>query len=157
MKPNIGISEKNLRSVCELLNDCLADAHLLYFKIRKFHWNVNGDNFMELHKLFENHYEQVQEAIDAIAERVSKLGGIAIGTTEEFSKRSSLKEKPGKNPANPEMIKELLADHETIIRALRKGIDDADEKYDDAGTADFLTTLMESHETMAWTLRRYFK
>lgn len=158
MKPNIGITEKNLKSVCELLNTCLADSHLLYFKIRKFHWNVMGDNFMELHKLFENHYEQVQEAIDKIAERVSQLGGIAIGTTSEFSKMSSLKERPGKNPENNlDMIKELLADHETIIKALRKGVDDADEKYEDKGTADFLTGLMEQHELMAWTLRRYFK
>ena len=53
------------------------------------------------------------------------------------------------------MIKELLADHEHIIVALRKAVDDCDEKYKDAGTADFLTGLMEDHETIAWTLRRY--
>jgi len=158
MKPNIGITEKNLKSACELLNNCLADSHILYFKLRKFHWNVMGDNFMELHKLFESHYEQVQEAIDNIAERVSQLGGFAIGTTSEFSKNSSLKENPGKNPANNlEMIQELLTDHETIIKNLRKGVEDSDKKYSDQGTADFLTSLMEDHEKMAWTLRRYFK
>lgn len=157
MKPDIGITDKNLKAVCVILNNCLADSHILYFKLRKYHWNVQGDNFMELHQLFETHYEQVQEAIDNIAERISQLGGIAIGTTSEFSKNSSLKEHPGKNPANMEMIAELLGDHETVIKNLRAGIDDADEKYSDQGTADFLTDLIRAHEKMAWTLRRYLK
>ncbi len=156
MEPNIGITKKNLKEVCLILNNCLADAHILYFKLRKYHWNVQGDNFMELHKLFENHYEQVQKAIDEIAERVSQLGGMAIGTTSEFAKSSSLKEAPGKNPANNlDMIKELLADHETIIRNLRVGVEESEEKYSDQGTSDFLTGLMQQHEMMAWTLRRY--
>ncbi|MBA5793451.1 DNA starvation/stationary phase protection protein [Flavobacterium sp. xlx-214] len=156
MEPNIGITKKNLKEVCSILNNCLADAHILYFKLRKYHWNVQGDNFMELHKLFENHYEQVQAAIDEIAERVSQLGGMAIGTTSEFAKGSSLKETPGKNPVNNlDMIKELLADHETIIRNLRVGVEESEEKYSDQGTSDFLTGLMQKHEMMAWTLRRY--
>ena len=63
---------------------------------------------MERHKLFESHYDQVAEAIDEIAERVSQPGGMAIGTTVEFAKHSSLKEAPGKNPANNmDMVKEL--------------------------------------------------
>lgn len=156
MEPNIGITKKNLKAVCSILNNCLADAHILYFKLRKYHWNVKGDNFMELHKLFETHYEQVQEAIDEIAERVSQLGGMAIGTTSEFAKGSSLKEEPGENPENNiDMIKVLLADHETVIRNLRVGVDDSEEKYSDQGTSDFLTGLMQQHEMMAWTLRRY--
>lgn len=157
MKPNIGITEKNLKGSIAMLNTCLADAHIIYFKLRKFHWNVKGDNFMELHKLFESHYEQLAESIDAIAERVSQLGGEAIGTTSEFSKLSTLKEAPGKNPSNNlDMIKELLSDHETIIKSLRKGIEDADEKFNDMGTSDFLNGLIQDHEKMAWTLRRYF-
>ncbi|MGB4772525.1 MAG: DNA starvation/stationary phase protection protein [Chitinophagaceae bacterium] len=158
MKPNIGIADKNLKGSVNLLNSCLADAQLLYTKLRKYHWNVKGDNFMELHKLFESHYEQMAESIDEIAERVSQLGGMAIGTTSEFAKHSQLKEAPGKNPANNlDMVKELLEDHEAVIRSLREGIDKADEEFKDAGTADFLTELIQSHEKMAWTLRRYFK
>ncbi len=158
MQPKIGLTDKNLKAVCTLLNNCLADSVMLYIKIRKFHWNVKGDNFMELHKLFESHYDQVQEAIDNIAERVSQLGGMAFGTTSEFAKNSSIKESPGKNPANNlDMIKELLSDHETIIQGLRKGIDQAADQLKDQGTADFLTGLIQDHEKMAWTLRRYFK
>ncbi len=73
----------------------------------------------------------------------------------EFLEVSSLKESPGKYPAQKEMISELLTDHESIIKTLRESIDECDEKLGDTGTADFLTGLMTEHETLAWTLRRY--
>ncbi len=155
MKPNIGLSEKNLSAVNGLLTAILSDAVVLYTKTRKFHWNVSGNSFMELHKLFEAHYKKLEEAIDEIAERINKLGSKTPGTMTEFLKAASLKESPGKYPAQAEMIKELLKDHETVIISLRKSIDDCDEKYGDKGTADFITDLLREHETLAWTLRRY--
>lgn len=157
MKPDLGITDKNLTSVNDLLNHVLADGNVLYIKLRKFHWNLSGDNFMELHKLFEEQYNAVAEAIDEVAERISTLGGVAVGTTAEFADLSLLIENPGKIPTNQEMIKELVADHETIVKALRKHVDDTEEKYGDKGTSDFLTGLMQEHEKMAWKLRKYFK
>jgi starvation-inducible DNA-binding protein len=156
MKPNIGISDKNLAHITKILTVVLADAMVLYVKTRKFHWNVSGESFMELHKLFENQYDKLEEAIDEIAERINKLGSKTIGTMEEFIKESSIKESPGKYPSSKDMIRELLKDHETVIQSLRKSVDDCTDKYKDTGTADFLTGLMEDHETIAWTLRRYF-
>ena len=156
MKPNIGISEKNLTHVTDILSNVLADEMMLYVKTRKFHWNVAGESFMELHKLFEKQYNELEETIDEVAERINKLGSKTIGTMHEFAKLSSLKEAPGKYPTSREMIRELLKDNETIIQSLRKNVDDCSDKYKDAGTADFLTGMMEQHETIAWTLRRYF-
>lgn len=156
MKPDIGISTKNIEGVTGILTDVLSDLMVLYSKTRKFHWNVKGESFMELHKLFESQYKQLEEAIDEVAERINKLGAPVIGTFKEFLGNTSLKEKPGNYPARTDMLKELLADHETVIKNLRKAIDDCDEKYKDAGTTDFLTGLMKEHETIAWTLRRYF-
>ncbi len=156
MKPNIGISDKNLKGVTGILTNVLSDAMLLYSKTRKFHWNVKGESFMELHKLFESHYKQLEKAIDEIAERINKLGSPVIGTFEEFIKHTSLSEAPGKYPDRNGMLKELLTDHESVIKALRKFIDECDNTYEDAGTADFLTDLIKEHETIAWTLRRYF-
>lgn len=157
MKTNIGISAKDLASVKDRLNKVLADAVLLYTKTRKFHWNVSGNSFMELHKLFEDQYKKLEEAIDEIAERINKLGFKTPGTMTEFLEIASLKEAPGNYPSQTEMIKELLKDHETIILFLRKSIDECDEKFSDKGTADFLTDLIREHETMAWTLRRYLE
>lgn len=155
MKPNIGISEKNSKQINDLLSVALANETVLYMKTRKFHWNISGESFMELHRLFEEHYKQIEKIIDEVAERIGKLGGKTIGTLAEFSKHTTLKEHPGKYPGSKEMIKELLKDHETMIRELRKDVDACDEKFKDAGTTDFLTGIMESHETIAWVLRRY--
>jgi starvation-inducible DNA-binding protein len=155
MKPNIGIPTKKLDAVCELLSTTLANQVVLYTKTRKFHWNVCGESFMELHKLFEGQYKQLEESIDEVAERISKLGGKTIGTLHEFAKLTSIKEHPGKYPSSKEMLKELLEDHETVIIQLRKFVDECNQKHSDAGSADFLTGLMEQHETIAWTLRRY--
>jgi starvation-inducible DNA-binding protein len=155
MKPNIGIPKQKLDAVTHLLSAVLSDQVTLYTKTRKFHWNIAGESFMELHKLFEGQYKQLEESIDEVAERISKLGGKAIGTMHEFGKLSLIKEHPGKYPSSKEMIRELLEDHETVIIILRKFVDQCTEKYYDAGTADILTGLMEQHETTAWTLRRY--
>ena len=155
MKTNIGISEKNLKNSCSLLSTVLANEMTLYIKTRKSHWNVSGESFMELHKLFENQYKQLEESIDEIAERIGKLGHKTIGTMHEYLKLSSVKESPGKYSSSKDMIVELLKDHETVVIQLRKDIDDCAKKNKDAGTADFLTGLMEQHETTAWILRRY--
>lgn len=157
MKPNLGITPKNLNAVNDVLNKVLADGNVLYIKLRKFHWNLSGDNFMELHLLFEDQYNAVAEGVDAVAERISTLGGVAIGTTSEFAKMSQLKENPGKIPSGQEMLRELVGDHESIVKSLRKNLDTVEEKFGDAGTSDFLNGLMQAHEKMAWKLRKYFK
>lgn len=156
MTPSIGISAANLKKVSQVLTSVLADSMMLYIKTRKFHWNVSGESFMEYHKLFEEQYKKLEEDIDEIAERISKLGFPTIGTSKEFSTNSHLKETPGKNPNAKGMLKELLQDHESIIVHLRKYIDACENDYKDKGTADLLTALMREHETMAWKLRRYF-
>ena len=155
MKLNIGITEKDLKSTNKLLGNILADEMVLYIKTRKAHWNVSGESFMELHKLFEGQYKQLEESIDEVAERIGKLGEKTVGTMEEFISLTSLKEHPGKYESSKEVIAELLNDHESVIVKLRKDIDESADKNNDAGTADFLTGLMEQHETISWVLRRY--
>lgn len=155
MTPKIGITETNLEKANQLLSVVLSDEMTLYVKTRKFHWNVSGESFMELHKLFEDHYKQLELIIDEVAERIGKLGGKAIGTMTEFSKLTRIKENPNKYPVQKAMLAELLADHEIIIAELRKDIDQSDDENHDVGTADLLTGILQQHETIAWILRRY--
>jgi starvation-inducible DNA-binding protein len=157
MKLNIGITEAHLKSSITILSSLLANEMTLYIKLRKFHWNVSGQSFMELHQLFEAQYTELEVAIDETAERISKLGGKTIGTMSEFNKLSVIKESPNVYPVQKEMLQELVKDHETLIVQLREDIDTCDSKNNDAGTADFLTGLMKDHETMAWKLRRYLE
>ena len=155
MKPNIGITEKHLKNTVQVLSAVLANEMTLYVKTRKSHWNITGESFMELHRLFEEHYKLLESAIDEVAERIGKLGEKTIGTMSEFIKSATLKEHPGKYLSSKDMLKELLKDHEEVIIQLREGVEECQQKNKDAGTADFLTGLMEQHETIAWILRRY--
>ncbi len=154
---NIGISEKNRGASAGILNALLADEYVLYTKTRKYHWNVTGPHFSELHKLFEAQYEALDETIDEVAERARALGEEAFGTLAEFIEHTSLEEKPGKNPDADGMIEDLLEDHETVINHLRRDLALCAEKYADMGTSDFLTGLMEEHEKMAWMLRSFLQ
>ena len=155
MKANIGITEKNTKQSVSILETLLANEMTLYVKTRKAHWNVTGESFMELHKLFQAHYSELEESIDVIAERIGKLGHHTIGTMHEFLKLTTLKEHSGKYNSSKDVLKELLHDHETIVLELRENLESCIEKSNDLGTIDFLTGLMEQHETIAWVLRRY--
>jgi starvation-inducible DNA-binding protein len=156
MKTSIGLSAEQLKTSTYILSTVLADEVTLYMKTRKFHWNVSGESFMELHKLFEHQYKEIEEIIDEVAERIGKLGSVTIGTMTQYVKMTRLKESPDEYPERLKMVEELLKDHETVIKALREDIDKCDESGD-AGTTDFLTGVMQAHETIAWTLRRYLK
>jgi starvation-inducible DNA-binding protein len=155
MTPKIGITEEHLQKANSLLSVVLSDEMTLYVKTRKFHWNVAGESFMELHKLFEEQYTELEQTIDLVAERIGKLGGKTIGTMSEFIKLSRIKENPNKYPNQKTMLAELLADHEILITELRKDINKSAEENHDAGTADLLTGILQQHETVAWVLRRY--
>jgi starvation-inducible DNA-binding protein len=113
MKPQIGITENHLANSVALLSSVLADGMTLYIKT-KFHWNVCGESFMEIHKLFENQYK-TEESIDEIAERINKLGKQL--TMAEFTELPTLRN-PKQIPIS-EMLTELLNDHETVIVSLR--------------------------------------
>jgi starvation-inducible DNA-binding protein len=155
MNPKIGMKDADRGAVVDILNTLLADEVVLYVKTRNYHWNVVGSDFGELHKFFEDQYEKIEDFMDDTAERARALGGHALGTLVELQKRSRLKEAPGRYPKAPAMVADLLADHEAIVQALRKDLETSQDKHGDAGTADFLTGLMEEHEKMAWMLRSY--
>ena len=155
MIPKIGMSEIHLQRSNDLMSIILSDEMTLYIKTRKFHWNVAGESFMELHKLFEKQYSELEIIIDEVAERINKLGGKTIGTMNEFTLLSRIVEHPNKYPVQKAMISELLSDHEMIISELRKDIDVCADECHDVGSADLLTGILQQHESIAWILRRY--
>lgn len=154
MKANIGITDKNKQAVVAVLNVLLADEHVLYTKTRNYHWNYEGDNFMEMHKLYEGQYDELAKIIDEVAERIRMLGHYPEGRMKDFLKLTRLQEQDYTSEQN-EQLKNLLADHESIIISIRIVINKMNDTWKDAGTTDFVTGLMEQHEKMAWMLRSY--
>ena len=153
----IGINPANRESVAYLLNTLLADEHVLYIKMRNYHWNVRGMHFQSLHKFFESQYEELSSLIDDIAERVRSLGHYAVASMKDYVNLTRLLESNHTDGNDQKMLRNLLYDHETIIRILRDELVKEADKYKDIGTSDFITTLMEKHEKMAWMIRAYIE
>ncbi|MGP8078411.1 MAG: Dps family protein [Thermoplasmata archaeon] len=148
----IGIETVQRGAVVGLLNRLLADEYVLYTETRKCHWNVTGPTFHDLHKFFEAQYEELNTVVDDVAERIRALGGWPAATLAEFTKASRINERPDPILRAEQMLRNLLADHEQLIRGLRQD-SEACVGHGDTGTNDFLIGLMEQHEKMAWMLR----
>jgi starvation-inducible DNA-binding protein len=153
MQANIGLLVKNSQAVTDELLKLLADEYVLYTKTRNAHWNVEGPDFHEKHKFFESQYEQLDDIIDNVAERIRAIGHYAPASLRSFLSLTRLTDHE-KNDSQGH-IKELLEDHESIIITLRENINKFAEEYHDLGTSDFITGLMEAHEKMAWFLRAH--
>jgi starvation-inducible DNA-binding protein len=154
--PNLGFDTETVKKSVRMLQTLLADEMLLYQKLRKFHWNVTGPQFKQLHELFEEQYTALAETIDVVAERVRAYGELAHGTFSEFLENTRLEEHPGENPDAHTMVSELLADHETLFRHLNEHIDRAGE-INDMGLQDLFIAMVQMHQKMAWMLRSFIE
>ncbi len=152
-KTHIGLSDKAREKAGKILNHTLADAFRLLAATRDYHWNVTGLQFVSLHKLFDEQYNAMDKHLDAIAERGRAIGVAARGSWEELTKMARCRAKPGDALTGLEMVGELLSLHEGFCQRLREDIATCTEEIGDAGTADFLTKILEYHETTAWMLR----
>lgn len=155
--PNLGLSAEQLDGAAKILSALLADEHVLYIKLRNYHWNVTGPHFYALHELFEEQYDELAEIIDDTAEIIRQYGAKAPGTLVEFQQHTRLSEEPGVYPPAMEMVRHLVDDHESIIRSLREGIESADDDIDDEALEDFLIQQMRAHMKMAWLLRSHLE
>jgi len=157
MDSQIGIAQENTAAVAQALSKILADEFLLYTKTRNAHWNVEGPDFYSKHLFFEKQYNDLEEIIDSVAERIRTIGHYAPATLREFLSLTHLTEKFTEKNNSTGFIKTLLADHESIIIHLRENINYFANELKDAGTSDFITGLMETHEKMAWMLGSHLK
>lgn len=151
-KVNIGLETEIRKDDVEILERTLATEFVLNIKLRNYHWNVTGIHFLALHEFFEGLYEESTESIDVIAERARILGLHVDANMEKFIKNSILDEEKDNNLSAEDMLKNLLADKETIIRQMRKDIDSAGDTGDQ-GTEDLLTSEIRRHEKDAWMIR----
>jgi starvation-inducible DNA-binding protein len=151
--PNLGLSGAQMETAIGLLEKLLADEVVLRVKLQKYHWNVTGPEFHELHETFEDQYTDLAPVVDDAAERIRQYGAIAIGTLAEFLQHTRLQETPGSNPDTRGMISDIVHDHEHIIRSLRADIATAQADVRDIGLEDFFTGLLQTHQKMAWLLR----
>jgi len=151
-----GLDEDTRRSMVILLNQRLADAFDLFSQTKQAHWNVKGPNFFQLHKLFDELAEQVEEHVDLLAERATALGGQAMGTVRMAATGSSLPELP-MDAAGDMAFVEALADRFARVAArVGEGIDRADEAGDKA-TSDLLTQIARDLDQSLYFLEAHLQ
>jgi starvation-inducible DNA-binding protein len=141
------MADKSHKKVAAGLAKLLADTYAVYLKTHGYHWNVRGPNFGSLHNLFMTQYTEMWASIDLIAERIRALGEYAPQGYAAFADLSDIKDGDPKKDADA-MLKELVADHATLVataKAAREGADDV--------TASLIDARVEAHEKHAWMLR----
>lgn len=150
MKGKISLMKRKRTHLIEGLSHLLADTYLLYLKTQNFHWNVTGSNFYALHKMFEDQYGQLANAVDLIAERIRALKAPAPATLAEYQKLTSLHE-AGHHLNSESMLRELMNDHETIAKLINGLFLTAEEERDEV-TLDLLIQRKNEHDKTAWML-----
>lgn len=140
----------------EILNARLADAIDLKTQAKQAHWNVKGPYFIGLHELFDQVATAVEAHTDLIAERVTALGGTAMGTTRVVARESSLSEYPLEivdGTAHVDALSTAMAD---FGKNIRKGIEDTD-KLGDADTADLFTEVSREIDKLLWFVEAHIQ
>ena len=152
----IDLAKGKREKLVEILNQRLADASNLKSQAKQAHWNVKGPNFIALHELFDRVSTEVDTHVDDIAERITTLGGTAMGTVRLAAQNSSLAEYPHEitdGIAHVDAQSSALAD---FGRKVRANIDETDE-LGDADTADLFTGISRSIDKLLWFVEAHIR
>ena len=145
----IDLAKGKREKVINILNQSLADAMDMKSQAKQAHWNVKGPNFIALHELFDQAATEIETHVDEIAERITSLGGTAMGTVRIAAETSSLSQYPleiSDGTAHVDALSTALAD---FGKKVRKNIDETDE-IGDKDTADLYTGISRSIDKLLW-------
>jgi starvation-inducible DNA-binding protein len=132
------------------LNQVLSDTITIRDLYKKHHWQVSGPTFYSLHLLFDKHYEEQNELVDKIAERVQMLGGVSIAMAHDVAETTKIERPPRGREEVPVQLSRLLDAHEQILAEARKFAKEAAARGDD-GTNDLLVSdVIRTHEMHVW-------
>jgi starvation-inducible DNA-binding protein len=146
----IALDEKVCAKSVENLNQILADTITLRDLYKKHHWQVAGHTFYQLHLLFDKHYEEQNELVDTIAERIQSLGGISLAMAADVAETTIIPRPPRGREEVPVQISRLLEAHEFILKEARTMAKQASEGGDD-GTNDLLVSdVIRTNELQVW-------
>lgn len=139
-----------------MLNQNLADLSDLYSQTKHAHWNVVGTTFYQMHKLFDELAEIIENHIDVLAERITALGGVAMGTVRMAASASRLEEFPTERKGDLEYLTALVDRYGTCATAVRQAIGEVDEQ-EDAGTADLMTDISRDLDKALYFLEAHLR
>jgi starvation-inducible DNA-binding protein len=145
------LSNNAIPEIAQALNGLVADSYALYTKTKNFHWHVSGPHFRDYHLLFDDQATEIFATVDDLAERVRKLGAKTIHSIGEIAKLQTIKDNNKDFVSPADMLKELMEDNKTVIKAMRAAHEIAD-KHEDVATASILENFIDAAEKRNWFL-----
>ncbi len=152
----IGLPEKERLAVMELLNETVASKTDLYLRLKQAHWNVKGMEFIALHKLFDEIADELLEHIDIVAERVTSLGGTALGTLQAAAQKTILPPYPTDIFSGREHLEQLIDSFTRVSTTCRGKIKKA-EDLGDIATGDVYISLTRMLDKNLWFLQAHLQ
>jgi len=151
----IALDEKTCLASIELLNQILADSMTLRDLYKKHHWQASGGTFYQLHLLFDKHFNEQVDLVDAIAERIQLLGGISIAMAADVAETTMIPRPPRGREEAPVQLSRLLEAHELVLKELRAAARLTDEAGD-YGTNDLLVSqAIRTNELQVWFIAEH--
>jgi len=148
----LGLSDEALASSVESLNRLLADSLSIRDLYKKHHWQVSGPTFYAQHLMLDKHAGEQTEIVDALAERIQTLGGIALAMSQHVAEITRIEMPPRGREEIPVQLSRLLEAHEHILIQARAAARKATEMGDD-GTNDLLVSeVVRINEAQVWFL-----
>jgi starvation-inducible DNA-binding protein len=139
----------------EQLNQLLADTMTLRDLYKKAHWQMTGPTFYQLHLLFDKHFGEQAELVDAIAERIQLLGGVSIAMAPDIAETTQIERPPRGREEVPVQLSRLVDAHQIIIRQCRTLARRASALGDD-GTNDLVVSdVLRRNEMQVWFLSEH--
>lgn len=145
------LTQSQVKAITEAVNPLVADAFALYVKTKNFHWHLYGSHFRDFHLLFDEHADQIFDAIDVLAERVRRVGGTTIRSISHISQLQTIEDDNDDLVPAGEMIRRLMDDEAHIARMIRAAIDVCDQNKDSA-TSNQLQDILDKTERRKWFL-----
>jgi starvation-inducible DNA-binding protein len=133
------------------LNALLADMFALYVKTKNFHWHVSGPHFRDYHLLLDEQAVQIFATIDAIAERVRKIGGTTLRSVGHIGRLQRIRDNDAEAVTARDMLAELQADSLQLVAHMRELHEQCD-RYRDVATASLVEVWIDEAERRTWFL-----
>lgn len=153
---HIDITEPTRIKIVEMLNRSLAATLDLNTQVKQAHWNVKGKDFYQMHKLFDEIAEEIEEFVDLVAERATTLGGTAMGTVRMAAQNSFLPEYPSDIFNGLDHIRALVERFAAYGKHVREAIETCAE-LGDADTSDLYTQISRGIDMRLWFLEAHIQ
>jgi starvation-inducible DNA-binding protein len=151
----VALSQETRLYSCQRLNQLLADTQILFALYKKHHWLMRGATFYQLHLLLDKHAGEQVELVDALAERVQTLGGVAVGDPRHVAEITRVPRAPDGCEEVPAMLSRLLEAHELILTEAHDAAARVAERGDDGSNDLIVSQVIRTGELQAWFLAEH--